>query len=146
VSGYSNLIQPTKTDSINRPLRQNNKTKSECNMKTIKQARKDANYTMDMVAEELGVDQSSIAHWEGGYRPIPDSRLEQMLLLYGAHPNEVELPERRTSKQTTKQSLYNDRKKPRADALRFALAQIVSQEHIEKVIELCAMIYELENK
>jgi len=30
--------------------------------------------------------------------------------------------------------------------LRFALSQIVPKEHMEKVIEICAMIYEVENK
>lgn len=114
-------------------------------MKTLSEARKRAGYTQRMVCEELDVDQSSLAHWEGGYRKLPQYRLEQMLQLYGVHPNEIELPELK-SETLKRKKLQKNQSKPRADALRFALAQIVSQEHTEKVIELCAMIYELENK
>ena len=114
-------------------------------MKTLKDARKHLGYTQRMVCEELDVDQSSLAHWEGGYRSIPQYRLEQMLQLYGVHPDEIELPELK-SKILKRKTLSKKQAQPRADALRFALAQIVKHEHTEKVIELCAMIYELERK
>ena len=115
-------------------------------MKTLGDARKLAGYTQKMVCEELDVDQSSLAHWEGGYRAIPQYRFEQMTQLYGVHPTEIVLPELKTNKKKRKQDLSEHYYNPRADALRFALAQIVPQEHTEKVIELCAMIYEVENK
>lgn len=118
-------------------------------MKTLAEARKRAGYTQEMMCEELDVDQSAVAQWEGGYRSIPPYRLEQMLQMYGVHPDEIELPDLKSGKhqqkpQKTKKPRVDTTK--RADALRFALAQIVPQEHMEKVIEICAMIYEVERK
>ena len=78
MSGYSNLIQPTKTDSINRPLQQNNKTESECNMKTMKQARKDAGYTQEEVCEELGITQGALSQIENGQKLFSQQRLRCM--------------------------------------------------------------------
>jgi len=115
-------------------------------MKTLGDARKRAGYTQRMVSEELDVDQSSLAHWEGGYRMIPQYRLEQMLQLYGVHPSEIELPVLKTGKHQKKPQKPRVDTTKRADALRFALSQIVPKEHMEKVIEICAMIYEVENK
>jgi transcriptional regulator with XRE-family HTH domain len=115
-------------------------------MKTLGDARKRAGYTQRMVSEELDVDQSSLAHWEGGYRMIPQYRLEQMLQLYGVHPSEIELPVFKTGKHQKKPQKPRVDTTKRADALRFALLQIVPKEHMEKVIEICAMIYEVENK
>ena len=112
-------------------------------MKTLSDARKRAGYTQRMVCEELDVDQSSLAHWEGGYRIIPQYRLEQMLQLYGVHPSEIEIPVLKNHKKPQKPRVDTTK---RADALRFALSQIVPREHIEKVIEICAMIYEVERK
>ena len=112
-------------------------------MKTLAEARKLAGYTQKIVCEELDVDQSSLAHWEGGYRIIPQYRLEQMLQLYGVHPNEIELPVLKNHKKPQKPRVDTTK---RADALRFALSQIVPKEHMGKVIEICAMIYEVERK
>ena len=132
-----------KNDGINRPPQQNNKSESEDKMKTLGDARKRAGYTQRMVCEELDVDQSSLAHWEGGYRMIPQYRLEQMLQLYGVHPSEIEIPVLKNHKKPQKPRVDTTK---RADALRFALSQIVPKEHMEKVIEICAMIYEVERK
>ena len=110
-------------------------------MKTLAEARKLAGYTQKMMCEELNTDQSSIAHWEGGYREIPVYRLQQMLQIYGVHPKEIELPVLKSDRHQRKpQKPIIDTTK-RADALRFALSQIVPKEHMEKVIEICAMSY-----
>lgn len=130
----------------NRPLRQDNKTESECNMKTLAEARKRAGYTQKMMCEELDLDQSCIAHWEGGYREIPPYRLDQMLQIYGVHPNEIEIPALKDKRHQQKPQKPSIDTSKRADALRFALGQIVPKEHMEKVIEICAMIYEVERK
>ena len=115
-------------------------------MITLIQARKRAGYTQEMVCEELDVNQSSIAQWENGYRPIPDYRIDQMIQLYGVHPKEIDLPIlKRKKPQRNPQKTEFDTIK-RADALRYALSQIVPKEHMEKVIEICAMIYEVERK
>lgn len=115
-------------------------------MKTLVEARKRAGYTQTMVCEELDVDQSSIAHWEKGNRPLPLDKLEQMLQLYGVHPNEIELPVLKSGRYQRKPQKPRIDTTKRADALRFALGQIVPKEHMEKVIEICAMIYEVERK
>jgi transcriptional regulator with XRE-family HTH domain len=115
-------------------------------MKTLQQARKNAGYTQKMMCEELDLDQSSIAHWEGGYREIPPYRLEQMLQMYGVHPDEIELPILKRNRHQRKPQNSNINTTKRADALRFALGQIVPKDHMEKVIEICAMIYEVERK
>ena len=115
-------------------------------MKTLAEARKHAGYTQKMMCEELDLDQSSIAHWEGGYREIPPYRLDQMLQIYGVHPNEIELPALKGNRHQRKSQKPKIDTSKRADALRFALSQIVPKEHMEKVIEICAMIYEVERK
>ena len=115
-------------------------------MKTLAEARKHAGFTQAMVCEELDVDQSSIAQWEKGYRPLPLDRLKQMLQIYGVHPNEIELPVLKSGRYQQKPQKPKIDTTKRADALRFALSQIGPKEHIEKVIEICAMIYEVERK
>ena len=115
-------------------------------MKTLAEARKRAGYTQEMMCEELDVDQSAVAQWEGGYRSIPPYRLEQMLQMYGVHPDEIELPVLKSGRYQRKPQKPRIDTTKRADALRFALGQIVPKEHMEKVIEICAMIYEVERK
>jgi transcriptional regulator with XRE-family HTH domain len=143
VSGYSNLIQPTKTDSINRPLQQNNKTESECNMKTMKQARKDAGYTQEEVCEELGITQGALSQIENGQKLFSQQRLEDVCNLYGVHPSEIE---HAFSERKLKRIKTNTTNNKRAGALRFALSQIVPPEHMDKVIEIAGMIIEVEGK
>ena len=74
---------------------------------------------------------------------VDQQHVEQMLQLYGEHPSEVELPVLKNHKKPQKPRVDTTK---RADALRFALSQIVPKEHMEKVIEICAMICEVERK
>jgi len=110
-------------------------------MKTLKQARKEAGYTQEEVCEELGITQGALSQVENGQKLFAQERLEKICSLYGVYPSEVEHAFNKT--KLKRRATYPINTK-RADALRFALSQIVPQEHMDKVIEIAGMIIEVE--
>ena len=112
-------------------------------MKTLQQARKDAGFTQQDVCDELGMTQGALSQLESGKKLPTWSRIQQFCKLYEIHPTELSVSISNFKGQAKKQKTVNIK---RADALRFALSQIVSKEHVDKVIEISAAIIEVEGK
>jgi transcriptional regulator with XRE-family HTH domain len=110
-------------------------------MKTLQQARKDAGLTQDQVCEEIGMTQGSLSQLESGQRLPTWERVRQFCQLYEIHPTELSVSMSNYKRPKKKETAVNIK---RADALRFALSQIVSKEHVDKVIEISAAIIEVE--
>ena len=116
-------------------------------MKTLKTARILSGYNQKEVSKLSGISDTTLSRYESGTLEIPTFRFNTLCEIYDVHPSEITLPTVKISKEEEKKR--NAKKEivtRRADALRYALSQIVPKEHMEKVIEICAMIYEVERK
>lgn len=113
-------------------------------MKTLKTARIMSGYNQKEISRLTGISQTALSRYENGFLEIPNFRFNKLCEIYDVHPSEITLPKPKLEEHDKNNQEKNTCK--RADALRFALLQIVPKEHIEKVIEICAMIYEVERK
>lgn len=112
-------------------------------MKTLKTARILSGLKQKEISRLTGISQTALSRYENGFLEIPNFRFNKLCEIYEVHPSEITLPKPKL-KEYDKNQEKNTCK--RADALRFALGQIVPKDHMEKVIEICAMIYEVERK
>ena len=113
-------------------------------MKTLKTARIMSGHNQKEISRLTGISQTALSRYENGFLEIPNFRFNKLCEIYDVHPSEITLPKPKLKEHDKNNQEKNTCK--RADALRFALLQIVPKEHIEKVIEICAMIYEVERK
>lgn len=105
-------------------------------MKTLKDARMNANWLQQEAAQQLKIKQPLLSHYENGTRRIPKEMFQKMCNLYKVKPEQIEL-KNSTDKKT--QDSNN-----RSNALRWALAKIVGEENVEEIIQLSLMIVEAE--
>ena len=105
-------------------------------MKTLKNARMNANWLQQEAAHHLKISQALLSHYENGTRRVPKEMLQKMCNLYKVKPEQIELKNPKDKRTQDSNS--------RSNALRWALAQIVGEENVEEIIQLSLMIVEAE--
>lgn len=105
-------------------------------MKTLKDARMNANWFQQEAAQKLKISQPLLSHYENGTRRVPEEMFQKMCNLYKVKPEQIKL-QNLTDKRLQDSS-------NRSMALRWALTKIVGEESIEEIIQLSLMIVEAE--
>lgn len=62
---------------------------------TLKELRKEKEWTQGQLAEKIGVSQCAISFWESGRSQPSDETSEKIAELFGVYPDDIDIPEPR---------------------------------------------------